>query len=337
MTEPFTRPAVQDAMIERTVSDIRLWALLPVAGSLLGLILGFVIPPRYTSSASFFPETREVGRDLGAFAGLAQQFGFGLAGGGQSPQFYVQVLGSRTLLDRLLQQPVVRRDGTSQPLLTFLVHRGSDSARRHDKALGRLREAIHATVNPRTNIVDVQVTLKDPVAARAVAAMLLGELDRFNFEVRRSQSGQRRRFLEARLAEAYDSLFASEARLRSFLERNRSYRGSPGLEVELERYQRQVGTHQTLITGLRRDFESARLDEVNDTPVFSIIDAPSTPSRRSSPSRSGAVLTGLVGGLTLMALAVSGRYWFRRLELEEPGRHAAVVRFLQGFRARRNR
>lgn len=320
------REAPAESLAAHLARRLPHYLLLPVIGSCLGLVLSFLVPSRYTSVASFFPETQDVGRDLGAFAGLAAQFGFGLAGSGQSPQFYVQVLSSRALLEEVLVSEVTRRDGERQRLLDYLVRRGADSARKHDKALKRLRAGVRATVNPRTDIVDLQVTLKDPSVAAQVAQRLLDGLNRFNLEVRRSQSGERRRFLEARLADAQDSLRQAEASVRFFLERNRSYRGSPGLEVERDRLARSVSTYQNLVTGLRRDYESARLDEVNDTPVLTLVDPPVVPSRRSSPSRVGAAASGLVLGLLAAALLLSGRAWVWRLRRERPDDFEVLAR-----------
>ena len=120
------------------------------------------------------------------------------------------------------------------------------------------------SVNPRTSIVELRVTAPSPDGSALVAKQFLRVLNSFNLEKRQSQAGARRRFLAARLREVQDSLGAAEQRLQTFLEANRQFRASPALQARDDAMQRQAQTYQELYTNLRRDYESARVDEVNE-------------------------------------------------------------------------
>ena len=73
--------------------------------------------------------------------------------------------------------------------------------------------------------------------------------------------------------------------MRTFLERNRSYESSPQLVFAYQGLQRRLNTAQELYLTLLREFETARIEEVNDTPVLTVIDAAVPPRRKSHPRR----------------------------------------------------
>ena len=60
---------------------------------------------------------------------------------------------------------------------------------------------------------------------------------------------------------------------------------SPQLAFEESRLRRQVQLRQELYVTLRREYETARIEEVNDTPVITVIDAAVVPQRKSGPKR----------------------------------------------------
>ena len=70
----------------------------------------------------------------------------------------------------------------------------------------------------------------------------------------------------------------------------RKWQSSPQLRYEEQRLTRQVNVQQELYLTLRREYETARIEEVNNTPVLTIIDQPSIPGIRSRPQRTITVL-----------------------------------------------
>ena len=122
---------------------------------------------------------------------------------------------------------------------------------------------------------------------------------------RQSTAGERRRFIEGRVATSEQQLQHAEDALRTFYERNRQLQTSPQLRFEEQRLTRQVTVQQDLYLNLRREYETARIEEVNNTPVLTIIDQPAIPGRRSRPQRAITVLlVTLVVGILASALAI---------------------------------
>jgi uncharacterized protein involved in exopolysaccharide biosynthesis len=241
-------------------------------------------PSRYTSTGAIIPQSRT---NASNFAGIASQLGLSLPteGGTQQPAFYVELLTSTEMLRRVATSRYTIRDdkGTRTPTLVELYE---PDERDHEVALDEtirtLRKTVNASLSPKTGIVYTSVSGRSPELARALNQRLLQQVDSFNRASRRGQGGAERQFAEARLAEANAELRVAENRLQSFLEVNRQYHGSPLLTFQQDRLAREVATRQQLYTTLVQAFEQARLQEVRDTPIFSVLEAPTLPPHAES-------------------------------------------------------
>jgi uncharacterized protein involved in exopolysaccharide biosynthesis len=130
----------------------------------------------------------------------------------------------------------------------------------------------------------LSVRAKTPLIAEGMAGMLINEIKHFNITTRQLQAKGRRQFLDGRVADAYQTLRASEEGLRHFYERNRRFTESPTLTFEESRMKRAIELQQELYTTLSKELEAARIQEVNDTPTITIVDPPFAPSRPTGPS-----------------------------------------------------
>jgi uncharacterized protein involved in exopolysaccharide biosynthesis len=283
--------------------------LWPLAAALLTSVIVLIVPPWYTARTTFVPETRSRDRLPSGVAALAGQFGFALGpDASESPRFYTQVARSRELLERLLKtrypDPRLGRDpGDSVPLRVLLKVRGDslpDSLARGVRRLGKL---IDASADLQTNIVTLDVTTRYPRLSAAVANDLVAYINEFNTKQRQSQAGERRKFVQQRLVDGERELHDAEDTLRRFYERNRFWQQSPELVSDEGRLRRQVEVRQEVYLTLRREYEQARIEEVNDTPVITVIDPAVAPQRRSSPQRI------LIIALAFVVAGVMGVFW----------------------------
>lgn len=293
-----------------------------VARSVLVAVLGFagsalVARRTYTATASFMPQTSEKG--LSRLAGLAAQFGLpGAAGAaGPSPDFYADVLTSRQLLRSVVETPfTIGADSARHRIYLpdYLEVRGSDGVRR-ERTVDRLRKSVAARASAKTGLVSLSVRLTSPALAHQVAGRMLELLNDFNLSTRQSQAGAERRFVERRLGEVRDELRTAEQALQGFLERNRLFQDSPQLAFQRDRLQREVSLRQQLYASLAQNFEQARIEEVRDTPVITVVERPLEPAE---PDRRGLLvrtLIGLVLGLAVGALlAIVAEYARRKRE-----------------------
>lgn len=274
-----------------------------------GLAVGLALwrPRTYTSRASFMPQAPS--NELSRLSGLAMQFGVAVPVGPatQTPFFYVDLLQSREILGAAVDSAYAFQADTGMVhanLLTIFGAEGKTPAERREDAVRKLREKIATTVLLKSGVVLLNVTTAHPALSQQIGARLFELLDRFNAENRQSQASAERRFVEQRLKERQAELQQSEDRQRRFLEENRNFQNSPALSERHNELQRDVMMRQTLVTSLSQSYEQARIDEVRDTPVITLVqrpDLPVDPDRRHLINK--ALVGMLLGGLFGLAFA----------------------------------
>ncbi len=310
------------SLLELTSVLLNRWKLvagLPLAAAFVAAVVSLVIAPKYTATATFVPETESKGLNLpSGISGLAAQFGVGIpsAGGANSPAFYAKVLDSRTLKDQVLltsfPDPRTAAPTDSAMLLDILEVEGETNFERLEAGREELDDRFSVDVDNETNVVAVSAETRYPALSAEVANLFIDLLNRFNLETRQSNAQERRRFIEERVEDAEGELRAAEADLQRFLEQNRQFRGSPDLSFQYERLERQVTIKQEVLTTLRRQYEEARIQEVNDTPVITVIDRAVPPEEKSSPKRRQNVILAFFAGGVLGVAGAYGREFVER-------------------------
>lgn len=320
-TVPSTRASDfedEGSVLETLTVLLKRWQLvvgLPLVIAVAVLAISFFVPPTYTGTASFVPEMSSesgVPAGLGALAGqLGISFG---SEASQSPRFYAEVSKSRGILHRLLlsryPDPRKKRQAAdSATLLTILQIGGRNVVDSLERGARKLAGLIAVGVDAQTNIVTLKVQSQYPEIAAAVANRLVAYLNDFNTLSRQSQARERRKFTEQRAAAGEQELRDAEEALKRFYQANRSWQQSPQLVFEEGQIRRQVDLRQELYRTIRREYETARIQEVNDTPVITVIDLAVVPQRKSGPIRRlWALAAFVVSGVFAVSLAFSAEF-----------------------------
>lgn len=299
-------PELSIREIVRVVRDHkRVFAALLVGAPVLVVIIVLLTPRSYTATASFYPETRRGGTS--ALGGFAAQYGIAVPGmggdAGQSLQFYVELARSREILTRLLADSVqVPSEGVEKRAIgDELKIKGGTPAERIENGVQVLRLKIRPVPNATTGIIRLAVTTHSPMLSQALAERTIDLINEFNLRKRQSQGASERQFAERRLAEMTDSLTAAENRLQLFEQRNVQYQTAPHLRMEHRRLMNNLAAKQTLHTAMAQTYEQARMEEVRDTPVITILEKPAVPvrpdSRRGAQKVLFSIVLALVAGL----------------------------------------
>jgi uncharacterized protein involved in exopolysaccharide biosynthesis len=165
-------------------------------------------------------------------------------------------------------------------------------------------------VDPRIQLVQVDVTTDSPYLSQALARRALALVSAFNQQRRQSQSAQEAGFIGARLQDAKKQLSDAEDSVARFAEQNRDTR-FPSLTVRYERLQREVTLRQGVYAALLQRYEQSRIEEVRDTPVLTVVQQPDLPARPDSRHVALKLLLALMAGTLVMGLLV---LWRARLE-----------------------
>jgi uncharacterized protein involved in exopolysaccharide biosynthesis len=304
-----------------------------------------LLPPVYRSEASFVSNASDGLKlpgglgGLTGLAGMASEMGVGLgADAAESPAFYVQLLRSRELLTRLLESrfadPRTASPADSAQLVDLLELGDSETrARRMELGVRKLRDDIVVRPDPRTNFVSFDVDMPHASLSAGVANRAAALVEEFNRQQRATRARAKRVFIGERLDEAERELRVAEDRHRAFLAQNREFLRSPTLVAQERRLERRMGEASDLAASLRRQYESARIEEVNDAPVVTVVDTAVAPQRprwpRPLPVAALAIVTGLVLGTLAAGTATLLRDWARRNPAD-----AAEVRLMKPRRRR---
>lgn len=297
------------ALLARLRARRRLVIGMATVGICCGVIWWALTPRTWTANARFVPQVRR-GAQSQPLNAITAQLGISVPSGDamNSPQFYADLVLSREVLRAVLAGRVAVSGEDSVALLT-LVQRWKKPSISQDDALQYLADAVGSAVAPRTGVVSVTVTLRDRKAAVSGLNAILAELDRYNRDRRRSQSTAERRFTEERLVEARQDLRDAEDRLQAFLQRNREVVSSANARFDRDRLDRDLMEKQSIYSSMSQANQQSRIEEVRDTPLLTIVEAPDARERgnsRGSVQRVGvSLLTGTLLGIGL-ALWSSG-------------------------------
>jgi uncharacterized protein involved in exopolysaccharide biosynthesis len=304
--EPGTRDG---AIFSLIASVLRRWpivVLTVLAITLLTIATGLVSARKYQVASSFVPQSR---RSAPNMAGLAAQLGINLPQGeaGQSPQFYVELLKSGEILRAVVTTTFSLPTDNGRAPGTLVERerrksRGASDALLVERAIERLRGQIAVALSAKTGIVTFSVTDEDPLLARDLAAALIAQIVRFNEETRQTQAAAERRFTQQRLAEASAELRVAEERRQEFASSNRGFGSASMLSLQLERLRRDVETRQQVYTTLANAYEQAKIEEVRDTPVITVLAPPRVPAAPLSRGLAVRGLIALLGGSILGVL-----------------------------------
>jgi uncharacterized protein involved in exopolysaccharide biosynthesis len=291
-----------------------------VACAALAVVLAFVRARTWTTSASFRPQGSQGASELMA---LASQFGVNVGGSdeGESPALYQELLGSREILSRVAVAEYSAAD-VSGTLPVLLEIEADTPELELSRAVEWLEEqAVSVSTGRETGTVTLSVTTEWPGVSEAIARHLLDEVSRFNLETRQSQAGAERTFIEERVTAAEESLREAEAALQTFLQNNRVVGEFSQAKLEFDRLQREVLNRQQVYTTLVQSYEQARISEVRDTPVITVLQQPFLPPE---PDGRGLVLgfaLGVVlGGMLGVVLAFLAEVFGRPAQAGDPAR-----------------
>jgi uncharacterized protein involved in exopolysaccharide biosynthesis len=292
----------------------RLILALGMGGLLLGLAAGLLSKRVYVSSATFIPQGSDAGASGLALA--ASQFGLRLpSSGGNSwgPPVYVELLRSRTLLQQIAQDTVtvVEMGGRRMRVVDLLRVTGDTPAERAENAYQRLAGIITSSEVKAIGAVKLTVTTPWPSVSAALANRLVRGVNDFILETRQSQAASERKFVEAQAADAEHALRAAEGQLQYMLQRNRIIAG-PELTMERDRLQREVSRREQIYSSLLQSREEAKIREVRDTPVITLLESPQRPVTGESRQTALKMVVGAFAGaaigvvIALASLAAAG-------------------------------
>lgn len=287
------------------IAVARNWRRLLLAGLIGGMVtvvLVMLVSRDWRSVATFVPESgsgssvANIAVELGLSSGSAA---------GESPDFYVELLGSEDVLRAIAHRPL-KVGGSTFVFADAVGIPMGDSIHRDFRALQELKRRLKVTAGRRTGVVRVEIVAPSPTIAQQLTQAAVDAVNDFNGHIRRRRASAERTFTDQRLELSKLELRQWEDSLRSFLNRNREFRQSATLSLEYDRLSQEILTRRTLVTALTSSFEQSRIDEVRNTPVISVVQTPSYPA---VPVARNTIIKGIAGSVFFACLALLRFYW----------------------------
>ena len=282
----------------------RLILALGFLGAAAGLAAALLSSRVYAASATIIPEEPD-NKFPSGLSLAAGQFGIKLPSGGNGwgPPVYAELLKSRALLQPIAGDTLnVTEIGRRVSIMDLLRVKPASPPLRLERTVRALRKKVVVGEDKKLGAVKLTVITKWPSVSYAVANSLVAGVNQFNLESRKTQAGAERRFVEAQALDAQRALREAENRLQEFQKKNRGgVSSSPELALEKDRLTREVSLRQENYTSLSQSREEAKISEVRNTPVITLIEQPQIPVL---PEPRHSVTKALLGGIAGSLLGV---------------------------------
>lgn len=312
------QPTVIVETAEREVSLISVavvllrhrWLIIIVAllSAVLFGVSGYSSKPLYTATATFTPRARSGG---GAGNAILQELGLG---GSSNTAYYTDLIKSREILGPVVDSKFTLSTPSGRVTKSLIqVYGIKDSRPRYAKAeaIERLGNDMVAT-SQINGMMKLSVTSEDPALSATLADRILRQLNQFNLATRQEQATSERQFIETQVSDASQRLRLAEDQLQTYLSENRNFSQSSAVAFELDRLRRAVTMRQELYTSLAKSLDEARIEEVRDSPVLTVIEPAEPPLLADRPVWPRRAIVGLLVGMLLGSLVAFIHSYFAR-------------------------
>jgi len=312
--------------------EVSLWEIIDVLKQNLRLILAvptvtcvitiinvlFIAQPVFTSTAKIMSSSSG---DISQAAGLAAQFGINLPTSQSEPQWvYPEIIKSRTLARTMLKRKFdTEKYGPQKPLLQILTYGDEEPEVGLDTLIRSGVDAVIGMIEITKDgsFYNLEISAPEPLFVRDFAIAILEELDAHQREYNSAKVSETRKFIEERIVETEKELSSAEEALKNFRERNRLISNSPALQLEQQRYSREVAVLTGVFTSLKQQLETSKIEEVRESEYVVVLDPPEAPLYKSSPKRMLSVLLAGILGIGLGIGMAFVRNWYESSKAED--------------------
>ena len=273
----------------------------------------FIADPVYTAKASVIP-TGGSGGDFSGLTGAAAQIGLSFPVANESiawDELFFEILRSDGIKRKLLNTEFQLKKSQQvqtlrQLLLNHLDLENKPSEIGEIRINNYLKKRVRVTKTRFSPLIHIQMDAHDPLLASNMINTLVQLSNEMQVDIKTRQMGQKRQFIEERIVEVKKELSQAESGLKNFRERNRRPNKSPSLLLEESRLMRDVTLQNNLYLTLQTQFEEAKIEEVERTPMVEIVDEPVPPLDKTSPRViMSTILTTFLGIVFIFFIIIS--------------------------------
>lgn len=287
------------------LSKWKQFILFAIVFAALGIALSFLLKPKYKATLSFVLEESKSESPLGAYAGIASQFGFDLGSLSGSNVFnednLTELLRSRKIVEEALlnknkfngEQKLLANYFMESPLLNkweddellgtirFPLQRDSFSTRQ-DSLLFEIFTIVTEkyltvkNVSAKSSILLVECVSKDELFSKHLVENLMKSVTDFYISNKTQRARETVSFVKGRTDSIAGALAAAELRLAKFKDSRHLTIRAEGYMEEL-RLTRDVQILNAMYAEAVKNLELSKVTLLNQTPLIQVIDHPILP------------------------------------------------------------
>ena len=303
----------------RSRKKLMIWS---VCGAVIGLIIAFSIPKEYSVSVKLAPESNDSKSSggLGALASIAGLGGNSASGADAVyPMLYPDVVSSVPFMTGLFNVPVKTKEGPAAiPLQEYMTEdisspwwsvitglpgkvlglfgsKDEETDKQHkldnfqltkeeNNLVSVLKGRISASVDTKTSVISIDVTMQDPLVAAVLADTVVNRLKEYITEYRTNKARRDLEYANKLNDEAKQNYYEAQQRYANYLDHNQGivFRSAQTVRDRLEN---EATLAFNLYNQTAQQVQKAQAKIQETTPVYTIITPATVPIRPSKPRK----------------------------------------------------
>ena len=196
-----------------------------------------------------------------------------------------------------------RLRGKSEPVEGFASLDPAALTVEQEEIAKAVRKSVQLSVDKKNSVISLTVTAQDPQVAAVISEEVIERLKTYVTNYRTEKSRQDVEYYETLYAEAKDAYFTSQQAYANYVDRNQGVI-LQRVKTEQERLQNEMNLNYQLYNACAQQLQTARAKVQQETPVFTIINPPQVPNKKSKPKRATILAACIFLGGTLAAVRI---------------------------------
>lgn len=176
----------------------------------------------------------------------------------------------------------------------------------------RKEKVLTISKDPKTGILTLTSKAPDPQLAYDLNLFTINYISHYIRNSLKTQAKEKRVFIEERIKETKEELTKAENALAMFKERN-LLSHAPKVALEEGRLMRNVTMNQEIYIQFQKQYELARIEEMDDQTLVQVLQNAEVPVLRSKPKRKQIVLVLATFGLSFGSFWILIQHFFKKL------------------------
>ena len=164
-----------------------------------------------------------------------------------------------------------------------------------------IRESVTLSVDKKTSVISLSVTEQDPKVAARICDEVITRLQTYVTNYRTEKARQDLDYYQNLYDEAREAYFTAQQRYASYVDRNQGVI-LQRVKTEEERLQNEMSLNYQLYNACAQQLQAAKAKVQQETPVFTVIDPPQVPLKRSKPSKVTILFASIFLGAMIAAV-----------------------------------